>query len=94
MEIFQLVGPWAGVTVDEQAGNFLCLFDENILWYITLINSFLSSFNSTLTYQGVMGQTRLGLHTFIGTIVTVWSDSDFIGLFMQQPALLYHYILP
>ena len=59
---------------------------------ITSINSFLSSFNSTLTYQGVMGQTRL--HTFIGTIVTVWSDSDFIGLFMQQPALLYHCILP
>ena len=36
MEIFQLVGPWAGVTVDEQAGNFLCLFDENILWYNNL----------------------------------------------------------
>ena len=61
---------------------------------ITSINSFLSSFNSTLTYQGVMGQTRLGLHTFIGTIVTVWSDSEFIGLFMLRPTLLYHCILP
>ena len=33
MELFQLVEPWAGVKVDERAGNFLCLFDENRLWY-------------------------------------------------------------
>lgn len=61
---------------------------------ITSINSFLflSSFASTLlTYQSVIGQTRL--HTFIGTIVTVWT-LEWLWLYRPIYAATSAFILP